>query len=289
MDTIAEVEKIAERKEELQGEVSALGKTIAQLENLANDKKLVIEGLEFDIDALVSQKTIKELELKEAESEAEKAQTLMRDAKTTSSATIVALGEEVGEYQAKIVFLKEELENTKISMQRVMDAIANEYATLEKVKAEHTAFIEKATAEKADLTIKVAELHTEHGTYSTRVAEKKAEVEVAEAKVSEVEKKLIDVNSELEAAYIEKERINTANMDAEKAHNESMMELAQTLDTEITTNRERITAVKEELAVVEKDLESKNAQAIAHVGRTQELDQREAYLKDKYKRAGIQW
>lgn len=289
MDTIAEVEKIAERKEELLGEVSALGKTISQLENLINDKRLVVEGIEKDIATIDSQKTVKELELKEAEQETAKAQELMRVAKIDASATITKLGEDVGDYQAKIAFFKEQLHDAKVSMAETQEAIKNEYALLEKVKAEYKEFSDTTSLVRVHLTGEVEALQKDHGTATALLAEKKGEVEVVEGQIVEVKAKLIDVQSELEAGYVEKERINTANMVAEKAHNESMMNLAQILDAEITSNREWIATAKEELAEVEKDLESKNAQAISLVARTAQLDQREEYLKEKYARAGIQW
>lgn len=277
------------KNETLVAQNASLEENIGKLSNVENTYKLKAEEGEQKLAAIDKEIAEKQEEKTAAEKGAEQSVATLKIVRENVDKEISALNQSVVDKTTE----KKKLDSEVVEINGIITVATSARITTEellaKAQADHKAFMTHAESEKARITDELKQLDDTAKAQVVVIQSQSTTQTFLDEQILTKKGELAVVEDNIEIANERYATVTTDVTKAERDHAEklaAMVEESNTVSSEIAA---ATTKAKEELVVVEADLETKRAQAIMISTRGEQLDQKELYLKDKFQKAGIPW
>ena len=262
------------KKEELVADIARLEGEIGTLSNSKNTHQLNLETIEGEVATAEKERDAKLAELSMVEKDLEVAQISAANSKKD-------LMLEVDQLRFRVTDL--------VRINEGCALLKVEREALEVVMAEHEAFIAHAVSEKTRILAELKGLDDTAKAQAEVIVMQTTVQTSLDEQISSKRGVVEQLDTDIETKTERSATVTTELQNLEETHKNRMKATGEKFETFMTETDGAKKKAAEELAVVEADLETKNAQAVAWVGREEEMNQREQFLKERYKKAGITW
>jgi predicted nucleic acid-binding Zn-ribbon protein len=277
-----QVRELTEKKATLENDLVALGNAAntSQLRKETLEKE--IEGLTADIAALIKQK-------EDAEKGAADSVKTLKGVREKVAAEIAALNKSVTDKESEKKVVEHNLAEINAAITVATNARITTEELLAKAQAAHKAFMTHAESEKTRITGELKQLDDTAKAQVVVIESQTALQTSLDEQNSIKSNELAGIEDNIEIATKRLATVTTDVATAEREHAQKLAAMAEEFETISSETAAKTKKAKDELEAVEADLEHKKANAIAMVTREEQLDAKEAYLKERYLKANVPW
>lgn len=277
------------KNEELVAKNAALEENIGKLSNVENTYKLKVEEVEREIATIEKTKKQKLGELSAVETDLKNALESAAKQKKSAIDGAVEVTEKVTALEAQKKTLENEIAEINAALIVATQAKTVTEESLAKAQEAHKTFMVHAESEKTRIKDELKQLD-DAAKAQVVVIEAQSATQIAlDAEISTKKGVVSQLDTDIETKTERVSTVTTELQNLEETHKNRMKATGEEFKTFMDETEAAKKKAAEELAIVEADLEAKNAKAVEWVGREEEMNQREQFLKERYKKAGIAW
>ncbi len=284
METLLEkqVRELTEKKTTLENDIVALG-------NAANTSQLRKETLEKEIESLTAEITALVKQKEDAEKSAADSVKTLKGVREKVAAEIAALNKSVTDKESEKKVVEHNLAEINAAIIVATSARITTEELLAKAQAAHKAFMTHAESEKTRITGELKQLDDTAKAQVVVIESQTALQTSLDEQISTKSNELAGIEDNIEIADKRLATVTTDVATAEREHAQKLAAMAEEFETVSSETAAKTKKAKDELEAVEADLEHKKTNAIAMVTREEQLDAKEAYLKERFLKAGVPW
>ena len=268
---------------------AALEENIGKLSNVENTYKLKVETVEREVATIEETKKQKLGELSAVETDLKNALESAGKQKKSALDSATDATEKVTALEAQKKTLEGEIAEINAALVVATQAKIVTEESLSKAQEAHKAFMVHAESEKTRILGELKELDDAAKAQVVVIEAQSATQTSLDEQISSKRGVVTQLDTDIETKTERVSTVTTELRNLEVTHKNRMKATGEEFDTFMTETDAAKKKAAAELEVVEADLEAKNAKAVEWVGREEEMSQREQFLKERYKKAGIAW